>query len=126
MAHNKKANNLKYDYALYERLITTPFNSRLHALWLVISWRDKVSDFHAAEPTNEKLRSPYFRRLPGCSQCRLLAEKKSATRCDAAGRPDEFRHERWTATGMKVHEALQVYKKLKVQKAHQSTSAITG
>ena len=75
MAHNMKAKKLKYDYTLYARLKSTVFSSRLKALWLVISWSDVGSEFHAAGPANAKLRSPNLRRVAGCSYRRLLAER---------------------------------------------------
>ena len=82
MAHNIKAKYLKYDYALYARLKSTVFGSRLKALWLVISWIDMGSEFHAAGPANTKLHSPTWDELQvvhsvDCSQ----NEVGNAIRC---------------------------------------------
>ena len=54
MAHNIKAKQLKYNYALYARLKSTVFSSRLQALWLVISWSGVGSEFHAAGKAGER------------------------------------------------------------------------
>ena len=50
MTHNIKANKLIYDhYALYARLKSTVLSSRLKAVWLVISWSEVGSEFHAIQ-----------------------------------------------------------------------------
>jgi len=54
MAHNIKVNKLKYNhFALYGRLKSTVFSSRLKALWSVISWNDVGSEFHGAGPVKQ-------------------------------------------------------------------------
>jgi hypothetical protein len=76
MAHNIKAKELIYDhYVLYARFKSRVFSSRLKAVWLVISWSDVGSKFHAAGPASAKLRSPNLRRVAGFSYRRLLAER---------------------------------------------------
>ena len=56
MAHNIKAKEVIYDhYALCACLKRTVFSSRLKAVWLVISWSDVGSEFHAAGPANANI-----------------------------------------------------------------------
>jgi len=74
---------------MHARLKSTVFSSRLKALWLVISWSDVGSEFHAAGPANAKLRSPYLRRVAGCSCMSSTARRtEQGTRCDTGDRRD--------------------------------------
>ena len=108
MAHNIKAKELVYDhYALFARLKSTVFSSRLKAVWLVISWSDVGSEFTLQDRQMQALLAQLE------SSCRLFISStalrtKSGTRGDARGRRGQFRHIRRTTSGMnEVHKSTQ-------------------